>query len=198
MSKKLKKSSNPTQITWSDRLLSRPYQKAYISVDGTDCPIQEPQEFNAKWYSFKINHAAVRYEIGVTLRSKRIAWIHGPFPCGAYPDLSIFRLKLKGFLKADEKVIADSGYKDTKCIIPDGLNNEKSKLHSTLRARHERLNQCFKKVKVLSQRFRHNLELHSYCFCAVANIVHATLDEHPLFEIELFDQQTWFPVTSCG
>ena len=24
-----------------------------ISLDGTDCPIQEPQEFSSRWYSHK-------------------------------------------------------------------------------------------------------------------------------------------------
>lgn len=165
-----------------------PFCNSFATVDGTDCPIQEPQVFEPKWYSHKINRAGVRYEIGVSVRSKKIVWVYGPFACGSNPDLLIFRSKMKGSMKPGETVIADSGYKDEKCVTPDGVNSRIGKLHSTLRARHERLNQCFKMYKVLSIRFRHDLRLHGYCFRAIANVVQLTLHEHPLFAIDQVDK----------
>jgi len=38
-----------------------------FSVDGTDCQIQEPLLFNAKWYSHKFKGPGLRYEVGVCI-----------------------------------------------------------------------------------------------------------------------------------
>ena len=181
--------SSNIQISWKSRLTDKPFFSCYVSIDGTDCPIEEPQDFDPKWYSHKINRSDVRYEIGLTLRSKKIVWVYGPFACGKNPDISIFRSYLKAKLKLREKVLADSGYQDVKCVTPSGLRSLSSKLHSKLRARHERLNMCFKKFRVLSSRFRHEVRLHQFCFGAIASIVQLTLHEHPLFGIHLFDDR---------
>ena len=38
-------------------------------------------------------------------------WINGPFPCGQYPDIKIFRQDLKFELEDGEMVEADLGYR---------------------------------------------------------------------------------------
>jgi hypothetical protein len=37
-------------------------------------------------------------------------WIHGPFECGAWPDISIFRDSLISHLLPAKRVEADDGY----------------------------------------------------------------------------------------
>ena len=113
----------------------------YVSIDGTNCQIYEPQKFDQKWWSNKMNGLGVRYEIGISIDTGDIVWAHGPFPCGSNPDVSIFRKRLKLELSDGERVIADKGYTDDMCITPDTiLSPIPNDLHSLFRARHETVN----------------------------------------------------------
>jgi len=155
-----------------------------VSVDGTDCQIQEPSPFNAKWYSHKFKGPGLRYEVGVCISTGHIVWAHGPFPCGTYPDLRVFRLRMKGKLLPDEKVVADSGYRDSACIQEDDVVGEEKRLHSIARARHETVNRRLKQFYVLGHRFRHQVGLHSVCFHAVANLVQLMFENgEPMYDI---------------
>jgi hypothetical protein len=49
-----------------------PKMNCYISVDGTDCPINEPWPFRPIWYSQKFNGPAVKYEVGVCIQTHRL------------------------------------------------------------------------------------------------------------------------------
>ena len=40
-----------------------------------------------------------------------IAWMHGPFPCGSWPDVKVFRNALVGELADGDMVEADKGYR---------------------------------------------------------------------------------------
>ena len=62
-----------------------------MTVDGTDCPIQEPSPFDKMWYSHKFNGAGVHYEVAVAIGTGHIVHVQGPYPCGAYPDIVIAR-----------------------------------------------------------------------------------------------------------
>eukprot|EP00171_Calliarthron_tuberculosum_P022157 IDg22157t1 len=46
----------------------------FVSVDGTDCSIEEPYPRSTKWYSHKINGPGLRYEIGLSLLHSTIVW----------------------------------------------------------------------------------------------------------------------------
>jgi hypothetical protein len=88
-----------------------------VTVDGTDCAIQEPPKtddsklpFDKKWYSHKLNGAGVRYEVAVCIKTGDIVWVNGPYACGKYPDIVIFQDRLVNMLDRDEKVEADHGY----------------------------------------------------------------------------------------
>jgi hypothetical protein len=39
------------------------------SIDGTDCPIEEPQPFNQKYFSHKFHGAELKYEIGIYIQT---------------------------------------------------------------------------------------------------------------------------------
>lgn len=157
-----------------------------MSVDGTDCRIYEPYPFNSAWFSHKFKGPGVRYEIALSIRSGRIIWAHGPFPCGAYPDVSIFEKGLAHQLEQNERVIADNGYKHPRCITRDSAskNHALSSLCSTIRARHETVNRRIKQFNILKSVFRHNVQLHSKVFHAVVRLTALMLDtSDPLFTI---------------
>jgi hypothetical protein len=81
-----------------------------ISVDGTDCPIMEPWPFEKKWYSQKFIGPALKYEVGVCIKTGYIVWVNGPF-VGSENDGTIFTQGLATFLAEDEGVEVDGSYK---------------------------------------------------------------------------------------
>ena len=62
-----------------------------ISIDAADFKILIPKPFNKKWYSHKSESAGLRYEIAICIQTGRMVWTKGPFPCGVWPDIKIFR-----------------------------------------------------------------------------------------------------------
>ena len=82
-----------------------------VTVDGTDFRIREPQEFSTRWFSHKFNGPALRYEVAVSINGGDIVHTNGPFPAGAWPDITIFRDELIHKLEEDEMIEADRGYK---------------------------------------------------------------------------------------
>jgi hypothetical protein len=134
-----------------------------LSLDGTDCPIQEPIPFNPKYFSHKFNGAGVKYELGICIKTGWICWFNGPFPCGVV-DITIARLGIVEYLDSHKKILADGGKKfDT----PSGLHNVGQRMRSLCRARHETINGRVKKFAVTSTRFRHRLKKHQQCFHAI-------------------------------
>ena len=61
------------------------------SLDGADFLTPEPWSFNTKWWSFKSNGPAVRYEIGLEVESGHIAWACGGFSAGSNRDICVSR-----------------------------------------------------------------------------------------------------------
>lgn len=111
-------------IKWPDRW-SNPFNPQdpdeettfIVSVDGVHCAIEEPTlatlAKQQKYYSHKFGSAAYCYEIAMSIFTDKCVWIEGPFPAGKH-DISIFRSKLKGFMKqnaAGKLAIGDRGYR---------------------------------------------------------------------------------------
>ena len=141
-----------------------------VTVDGTDCQIQQPYPFSRKWYSHKFKKAGLRYEIGVCIQTGWIVWVNGPYPCGTWPDIKIFRHKMKAMLLPGERVEADNGYRGEPLHIrvPDNavsISDKNAMKHS--RSRHETINSRIKNFGCLSQPFRHCLDKHVTFFSAV-------------------------------
>lgn len=142
-----------------------------MTVDGTDCPIQEPSPFNRKWFSYKIHGPALRYEVGVCIQTGDIVWVNGGYPAGSWSDLRIFRHRLKQFLLPNEMVEVDKGYRgDERCRIPQyRVSYSDQRAKSRARARHETINSRLKIFNVLTKEFRqHDLHDHQRCFYACA------------------------------
>jgi hypothetical protein len=139
-----------------------------LSIDGTDCPIEEPQPFNRKYFSHKFHGPGLKYEIGICIQTGWICWFNGPFPAGN-PDLKISRMGICHHLEEKEMLLADGGYRDGRVHFdtPTGLNNPGQRMRSLCRARHETVNGKIKSFKVTSTKFRNELANHQKCFHAI-------------------------------
>jgi hypothetical protein len=162
---------------------------AKISVDGTDCPIWEQSPFSPKWWSFKINGPAVRYEVGISIQKPLIVWVNGPFQPAPFPDGKIAReCGLYDALAPWEKFVCDGGYHGPKADKPTGYNTESQKMKARVRARHESINSRFKKYGILRKHFRHDISKHRMVFFAVANICQIGLmEDEPTFKLAYFE-----------
>lgn len=157
---------HPHQIRWENRFRGDSYQKCLVTVDGVDFQIPEPIPFSSEWYSHKFCGPGLRYEIAIAINTGDIVWFNGPFPAGSFPDIKIFRNKLKLQLGPGEKIIADRGYRgDIKVCTPDHANSiEHGKVMNQARARHEATNHRLKTWKSLKQVFRHGRQKHYLVF----------------------------------
>lgn len=162
-----------------------------VTVDGTDCRIEEIKPFNRGWYSHKFKGPGVRYEVAVCIQTGWIVWVNGPYPCGEWPDLRIVRDRLIHQLLPGEMYIADGGYSDGGqfSVTPNGLNTDEQYMQSVCRSRHETVNKRFKQFSVISGVFRHDVDLHGKCFHAVANLTQMAIQrDEPLFQVEYDDR----------
>lgn len=159
----------------------------FVSLDATDCPIQEPSPFSTKWYSHKLEGAGLKYEVGLCIRTGEIVWVYGGVPCGKFPDLKLARERYIHEVSVGEKTIADKGYRDNEYFIHPKIPNttvENARLQKQIMARHETLNGRLKSFAILTQPYRHDKETHRSCFYAVANIVQLMLlNGEPLYDI---------------
>jgi hypothetical protein len=55
--------------------------------------------------------------VALNIMMEDIVWINGPFPCGRYPNISIFWSSLKHELSPGEKAEADLGYRGEQAKI---------------------------------------------------------------------------------
>lgn len=156
-------------------------------MDGTDFAIEEPRVngFDPRWYSHKLNGPGVRYEIALSIEGNHIVHGHGPFPCGDYPDINIFRAQLRGMIPNGEKLIADKGYigEGMKLWLKNEGNEVQIRAFKFMRARHETLNGRMKTFKSMDSVWRHDLDKHPVCFYSILVITQINLQYHPLFRI---------------
>lgn len=159
-----------------------------ISVDGTDCRIEEPRPFSRSWFSQKFKGPAVKYEIGLSVLTGDCVWINGPFK-GSKNDVTIFREGLIHRIPDGFYVIADKGYRGEpgKVSHPNRLDDDEVReFKKRVRARHETFNARLKAFEVLNQRFRHKpvMHLHKACFEAAAVIIQYSMElGSPLFDL---------------
>lgn len=143
-----------------------------MTIDGTDFKIWEPAPFSKLWYSHKFRSAGLRYEVGICIQTGDIVWVNGPFKCGRWNDLCIFRNDLKQLLLPNELVEADNGYRGDRKVRTAKMAKcyKEYRKKKEARARHETVNGRFKNWGVLNQVFRHSLNLHHSIFMAIATL----------------------------
>lgn len=165
------------KVKWENRLINS-NGNMHVTLDGTDCRIQEPQPFNVKWFSHKFKAAGVRYEIGISIVEGDIVWASGGFPCGEWPDIKIAKdLYVK--VAKNEVTLADKGYR-----LQNVFKKPSNASERRLLARHETLNGRLKEFAALGQRFRHELKKHPMVFHAVVNVIQVSIvNGEKLFEM---------------
>jgi hypothetical protein len=170
-------------------------KKCKITVDGTDCRIEEPKQsefiilklkregkhdhpYDPRFKSHKFGKAGLRYELGVCIRTGDIVWVNGPFPAGEWSDLKIYKLALRDMLDDGEWVETDNGYpgESTCRMKKQFVSKVDRKAKSSALSRHENINSLLKDFGCLKQMFRHELEFHGTCFAACAAITQMAFD----------------------
>ena len=171
--------------------------KWVISVDCTDCPIQEIRTHeklsqDSTLFSFKVNGAGLRYEFGIDLFHSRVLWMNSPFLPGVYNDNQIFDLKgLREKLASVGKMaLADKIYNGhpKECSTFNAVDKKAVKIFkSRTQMRHEQFNEMVKEYAVTWKPFRsttNKIEKHKSCFEAVTVICQYRLEHgEPLFDL---------------
>lgn len=179
-------------IVWENRKIGDIGNDCLVSVDGTDFQIEEHGRI---FYCHKTKKSGLRYEVALGILSGNIVWVNGPFPCGAWPDIKIFRHSLASFLEQGERVEADNGYigeapQYVKCPKSFTNGEEKSAMQKRVRARQETVNRRFKTWGCLGKRFRHDIPKHGDVFRAVAVITELSIQSgEALFDVEYKDDE---------
>ena len=179
------------QIDWDKRITGGLGNDCLVSVDGTDFRIQ--RGYGIDFFSYKFKGAGLRYEVALCILTGHIVWINGPYECGMWNDILIFRDSLISYLAPNERVEADDGYvgespQYVKCPASFTNPEESLGMQQRVRNRHETVNKRFKQWGCLLNRFRHGIGKHGDVFRAVAVITQLAIEnDEPLFEVEYDD-----------
>jgi hypothetical protein len=122
------------KIVWDPAKMDDPNGPNFIcSLDGTDFKVWEPKHptlpQDRRHMSFKMKHAALKYEIAVCNFESQICCVSGPYR-GAKHDLSVFRDGgLKEKIQNGKLLNVDRGYQssrlDEPCLsCPNPLDSE--------------------------------------------------------------------------
>ena len=160
-----------------------------VSVDATDCKIPRQSPATEAFYTHKHNGSGLRYEIALCILTGDIVSVIGPFPCGDWPDVEIFRFALKQMLVDCERVEADDGYLGEDPVnvrVPGSVvhdhDDKQLYVRGRVRHRHETANKRIKQFKCMETVFRHDLSFHGACFRACAVLTQLSINHgHPLF-----------------
>ena len=155
-----------------------------MSVDGTDFKINHPTAAGdsiRNYYSYKLNHSGLRYEVGVCIQTGHIVWSNGPFKPGLFNDISMFRDSLVLMLEPGEKVEADRGYRGEPDAVEDPdyfepNTPEMKAMKTNVRARHEAINGRIKNWGAMRLAWRHNHGFHGVAFRAIIMLINISFD----------------------
>ena len=114
--------------------------------------------------------------MAVCIQTGLIVWVNGPYPCGRWPDLAIFRHRLVEMLDMGEWIVTDEGYSDGRefCLNKKwrGFPRWWKRMAARALSKHERINSELKRFQILSTAFRgKDLDEHGEAFMAIANVV---------------------------
>ena len=152
--------------------------------------IAQGPDFSSHKFAMK---SGLRYELALNIKTGESVWLNGGFPCGANPDLEIFRSSLMTYLEEFERVEADDGYigeaplkvRCPKCITTP---LERKEMMAVVRMRHETVNRRIKQWRCMKDVFRHGIDFHSTCFSAVAVMTQIAISQgEPLFQVKYTD-----------
>jgi hypothetical protein len=158
------------------------------TVDGIHALANESNEFDSTLSSHKYGgHAALAYEVALSLWEPKICHMNGSFKAGKGDD-AIFKSKLEGMIPPGKLFIADKKYS----CFPDkvAVRNrqdppELKEFKRRALARHEALNSRIKKFGCMKNCWRHDREKHVVFFEFCLVVIQYKLDcgEDHLFDV---------------
>jgi DDE superfamily endonuclease len=192
------------KIKW-DRSLGDPNKSTFVgTIDDTDCRMWEKRahhnmNIDKSFYSQKLNHAGLKYELIMHLTKPRCMAIVGPNKCAKH-DMDVFRQETKQEMKTSmppgKMLIADSIFKPGKkpehqdeigmFALPSSADpDELRRFKSRARARHESFNGRLKHFAFLRDGYRGvDIDKHGSAFKAICVIVQYQMDNgSPIFAI---------------
>jgi hypothetical protein len=171
-----------------------------LILDGTDLPILKPSvpfelrhlpkeswDWLRSWHSHKFNKYAIKYELGVHVKTGRIVWFHGAFRGGMH-DLNIFRSKLLPLLEPGEMILADRGYVGSMSIITPTkgspfrafVRSPEDSILNKVRAKVEIVIGRMKYFNILTDKFRGDLKTHRGIFDVICRLTNLMMMYEPL------------------
>ena len=173
------------KVVWTDSLNNPSTSIFIVTVDGTDFRTWEPKHplfpVDCSYCSHKYKHAALLYEIAISIFTGQVVWVSDPYPAGTH-DMTIFQTALKSKIAPGKKVIADRGYKSSEkdekmMATPNPYDSkEVANFKSRARCQQESFNGRLKKFAALSDTYRHSLVNHRHVLEAVVVIVQFQMD----------------------
>jgi DDE superfamily endonuclease len=190
------------KIKWDDSLCA-PNKSAFVgTVDDIDCKMWEKRShhkmnIDKSFFSQKINHAGLKYELIMHLTKAQCMSIVGPTKAATH-DMEVFRGKSKEKMKSmpGKMLIADSIFKAGKkpdhqdevgmFALPSSADPEElRRFKSRARARHESFNGRLKYFSFLRDGYRGvDIDKHGSAFKAICVIVQYQMENgSPIFSI---------------
>jgi len=177
------------KVVWPDNFGNNIW---VLYVDCVDCPVEESTHpelaLDPDYYSFKLNSAGLRYELGTDLFRSALIWMNGPFLPGTDNDKGFFsKMGLRDKLEScGVKCIADGIYNGMPevCSTFNAIDREDvAKFKARAQMRHEQFNGMIKEFKSMCTKFR-NKSKHQMCFEAVAVVcIYRMENGEPLFDV---------------
>jgi hypothetical protein len=184
--------ASPPKILFENCFIGDTGEDCLILVDGVDFKMPH---YGPTFSSHKFTKkSGLQYEIGICIKTGSLVWINGPFACGKWNDIQIFRSSLLSHLEDGERVEADDGYVGeahyVKC--PKNFTNpkENEKMQSYVHHHHETVNKRFKDWGIMKEAFqnREMVYLHGDVLRSVAVITQVAINEgEALFSVEYGD-----------
>lgn len=131
--------------------------------------IQEPQPFRCSWYQHRAEGSGMRYEVSISVCGS-IVCVNGPFKCGSFLDIKMFKEGMSLHLDGKEMVVADNGNSEPRFLLANDLKDTDLVRHQCIRARHKTMNERLTYFSVLSSQFRHRVDFHMISFHAVSQV----------------------------
>ena len=147
-----------------------PGQNVFVTLDGTDFPVNEAYPFDKSLFSHKLNAAGIRYDIALNIVTGDIVYWSGGEKAGEFPDIVIARNGILHLIDEGEMILADKGYNDKQYFIfPSDLRGDNTVIKK-ITGRHENINARLKVWGFLRNRFRHDFPTHYRMFSAIIEI----------------------------
>ena len=175
------------QIVWESRKRDDRDADCLVTQDCVDfrCPNWGPT-FSSHKFAKK---GGLRYEICICIQTGDIVWINGPFACGKYNDVTVFRKALISHLDDGERVEADDGLvgEAPRCVkCPKSFTNPEATLpmQQRIRNRQETINKRLKQWTILVDIYNDDISTHADVLRSILIIEQLKIENgEPLFPV---------------